>query len=162
MPLPLKKLLIKVLASVFTFFIIFKKIVVPILRVLTPAIRLTGRILFKIFIPSYDLYLQGKRIFLKFYCPLIAKHRLIHPFSRRYITHAVIVAISLLVVTANLNANEVKKDELIYMNVMTAVIDQEIPENFQEGPLETDSKKITRYLGSSFLSPQPQISYDPY
>lgn len=143
---------IKFILYIFRFFSLLKKVFLVLLKALIPFLKIIGRLLFKVIPPLYYLYLQLKRVFIYFYSPLFSKHRLIHPFSRRYLVHIVIIIISLAVVTANLNANEIKKDDFLYSNVFTSIVGEEIVENFEEGPIDNGTKKITRYLGSNFLT----------
>lgn len=113
--------------------------------------------LFTLVLPSYKTYLVGKKIINKFYAPQKSRNRVIHPFSRRYLIHVIIIALSFFTVTANLNANEVKREELGKTNLLASLVPTEDFGVEEEGPIIT-TKKITRYLGQTGVENKAQLS----
>jgi len=102
--------------------------------------------------------LAGKKITNKFYAPQRSRHKLIHPFSRRYLPHLIIVVISVFTIVNNLNAYETRREDSHQASIMAALITTEdlgIIE--EEGPIP-GGKKITRYLGQTGVATQPQVA----
>lgn len=63
----------------------------------------------------------------------------------------------MLVASANLNAYEIKREDVGYSSVLTSLAaPEELGTIAEEGPL-TDTKKITRYLGQSAVVSQPYM-----
>ena len=118
--------------------------------------KIFSKTLFHTILPFYRGYLISKRIFNRFYAPIVKKHKLIHPFSRRYLTHVIVIFISLFVVTANLNAHEVKRDDRQYSNVFTTVLSGDPFTEIEEDSTSPQPNKITRYLGTSGVESTPQ------
>lgn len=149
---------------------IFKKIIVKILsaalaviagigwilglagKILGAVLQGIGRVLFGIALPVYGLILSVKRILLKFYAPLEQRTRLLHLFTRRYFFHFTFIGIALMVVTTNLNAYEVKRDELTYSNVFTGLAQGDEYGDIEEvRPPETP--QVKRYFSGAALDP---------
>ncbi len=107
-------------------------------------------------LPLYKFYVIIKKIVNKFYAPQKIRHRLIHPFSRRYLTHTIIVVISLLTLTANLNAYEVRRAEFGETSIIAQLIttEEDLGLIEEEGPLDS-GKKISRYLGETGVEATP-------
>tara|TARA_Y100000310_G_scaffold173181_1_gene173310 strand:+ start:9812 stop:10999 length:1188 start_codon:yes stop_codon:yes gene_type:complete len=109
-------------------------------------------------LPIYKIYLIVKKVTNKFYAPEKIRHQLIHPFSRRYLTHGIIIIISIFTVAANLNAYEIKRDNFGQTSVMaTLIMTEDLGIIEEEGPLTT-GKKVTRYLGQTGVTAQPQVT----
>jgi len=121
--------------------------------------KISGKVLYKIIVPVYDVYLGVKRVFVKFYSPLLSKHKLIHPFSRRYLFHLSIIIISIFVTSANLNAYEIKREDIDYAS-SSVLISLAAPEELgmieEEGPI-VETKKVTRYLGQGAVESKPYL-----
>lgn len=122
---------------------------------------LLGRLLFKTTLPVYNSYLVYKRIFIKFYSPFQKKHFLIHPFARRYVIHILIIIISLIVTTSNLNALEIKKDDTGYTNILASLVQSDDYETiYEEGPI--DGASSSHYLNKNVVEKDLYIDYDDY
>ncbi len=124
-------------------------------------IQFSGHILFKITLPLYDIYLIYKRLFIKFYSPIQKKHSLIHPFARRYIIHILIIIMSLMVTTSNLNALEVKKDDTGYTNILASLVqqDEDYETIYEEGPI-SDTGAVSHYFDIPAVGMQPNTDND--
>lgn len=129
--------------------------------------KIAGKIFFKATLPAYNSFLILKRIFLKFYSPLQKKHSLIHPFARRYQIHILIITISFLVVTSNLNANEINLQDLPFDNILSKLApdDEEAAEVteyedtiYEEGPVNAQMSE--QYLETSGVGYDAFIDYD--
>jgi len=115
-------------------------------------------LLFGFILPLYKIYLVGKKITNKFYAPQKSRHRLIHPFSRRYLIHFLIIIISFLTLVANLNANEVRRENFGQTSVISALVTTEdLGLIEEEGPITT-TKKVTRYLGQTGVESRSQVT----
>jgi LysM repeat protein len=155
--LHLKKFAIKILADLFKVPGFLKKIGLPVIKPAVFVLKISGKILFKIIVPVYDVYLGLKRIFLKFYSPLLSKHKIIHPFSRRYLFHLSVIIISIFVTSANLNAYEVRREDVGYTSVLANLAtSEELGTIEEEGPI-TETKKVTRYMGQTGVESQPHL-----
>lgn len=162
MKLKIKQLLFQAAALIIKGFIIFAK------NVLTAPVRKAGRFLFSTTLPLYNLYLTLKRIFIKFYSPFQIKHKLIHPFARRYFIHFLVVIMSCLVTVSNLNALEVQKDASGYSNILSSLVvseyDGEEGEEYEilyeEGPIT--SFEENRYLGNGVVGGDVHIDFDDF
>ena len=111
-----------------------------------------------VILPTYKIYLSIKKLFNKFYAPQKSRNKIIHPFSRRYLIHLIIIAISFFTIAANLNANEVRRENFGQTSVMAALITTEdLGEIEEEGPI-TVAKKITRYLGQTGVESKAKLS----
>lgn len=153
-----KKLAVRALAFIFRNERIFGRLLLPFVKILGLFWLVARKTLFFGALPVYKVYLTAKRIFNRFYSPFVKKHNLIHPFSRRYLPHIIIVVISLFVVTTNLNAYEVKRDDLTYSNVFTAIISPEDLGSIEEDSLLPQSNKVTRYIGTTGVESKPQAT----
>lgn len=108
-----------------------------------------GKALFRITFPLYNIFLSLKKIFLKFYSPLERRHYFIHPFTRRYFIHILVIGITVSVSLSNLNQFEVRADDTSYNNILSTLIaDEEFEETFEEGPIET-TEVVSHYLEGS-------------
>ncbi len=116
--------------------------------------------LLKIALPFYKAYTAIKKVATRFYAPHKSRHKLVHPFSRRYVTHIVVIAAGLVAITANLNAYETRRDEYgqtsIIQNLAAA---EDLGTVAEEGPL-TSNKRVTRYLGQTGVSQTPSAGVD--
>lgn len=110
-------------------------------------------------LPAYKFYLSGKKIANKFYAPQKSRHPLIHPFSRRFLNHLVIIAISIFTVASNLNAYETKREEFSQTSIISNLVtNEDLGTIEEEGPLLNYPKKVTRYLGQTGVTSQPQTT----
>lgn len=155
--LEMKKTIIHILAFFIKIGNFVQKALAPIIHMI---IHVMGRLLFIAILPLYNLYLGAKRICIKFYAPLQNKHRLIHLFARRYITHILIIAISLIVTAANLNAYEVKKDETGYNNMLSKLVEKEDYDILQEEKQSERGMAIARYFKQNSIGQERGIDYD--
>ncbi|OGY53506.1 MAG: hypothetical protein A2912_05995 [Candidatus Buchananbacteria bacterium RIFCSPLOWO2_01_FULL_40_23b] len=110
-------------------------------------------------LPSYKFYLVAKKVLTKFYAPHKIRHRLTHPFSRRYLIHLLIVIISLLTTAANLDAYEIHHQDIGQTSIISSLV---APEDYsvtfeEEGPV-TATKRVTRYLGQSGVATEPRLT----
>lgn len=155
----LTTLIIKFLAGSFRSLIYIKEKSPRIAKTITKPLGMTGRfLLWVIILPIYKIYLTIKKIINKFYAPGKSRHHLIHPFSRRYLIHIIIIIISIFTVASNLNAYETRREEFGRTSIMAQLVTtQDLGTIEEEGPI-TSSNKITRYMGETGVSIQPQVS----
>ncbi len=69
-----------------------------------------------------------------------------------------IIIIAIFVVSANLNAYEVRREDIGYTSVIASLAGQTDLGVIEEGKVTTETKKISRYLGYAALESKPQIS----
>lgn len=126
---------------------------------ITKPLGLTGRfLLLVIVLPFYKIYLIIKKLINKFYAPQKIRHQLIHPFSRRYLTHFIIIVISFFTLAANLNAYETRREDFKKTSLVSALVTTEdLGTIEEEGPIII-GKKVTRYLGQSGIASTPQLT----
>ncbi|MDO8559494.1 MAG: peptidoglycan DD-metalloendopeptidase family protein [bacterium] len=117
----LRKILVKLLATTMRVAVAVLKLFSPVSRLAGVLLRAVGRAVFALLLPLFGALLALKRGLLKFYAPLEQRSRILHLFTRRYVFHVTFIGIALTVVTANLNAYEVKRDEFTYANVFTGL-----------------------------------------
>jgi len=153
----MKKTIIHILAFFIKVANFLQKALAPIIHMTT---HIMGRILFSVLLPFYNVYLYVKRIFIKFYSPLQSKHRLIHFFARRYVTHILIIVISFIVSTANLNANEVKKDDMGYKNILSKLVEKEDYDILQEERQTGSTLAASQYYNRSGVENKYGVDYD--
>lgn len=111
-----------------------------------------------VILPLYKEYLQVKKVTKKFYAPQLIRHRLVHPFSRRYLVHVALAVIGLFTVGSNLNAYETRREDVRQTSVVAKlVITEDLGIIEEEGPI-TESKKVTRYLGQTGVESKPQVA----
>lgn len=130
-----------------------------IVKVISKPLGGIGRfLLLMVILPLYKIYLIIKKITNKFYAPQKSRHKLIHPFSRRYLTHFIILLISFFTVAANLNANEIRREEFGQTSIIASLITiEDLGVIEEEGPI-TGPKKITRYLGQTGVESRTQVT----
>jgi len=142
----MKKNFVQLLAAIFKMSLIMKKIFTAFF--LRP-LHLMGRFLFLLLLPVYKIYVSQKRLFIKFYSPLQNKHRLIHPFARRYVVHVFIIFLCVLVAGSNLNAYEIKSVDEGYSNILTSIAGaEELGAISEEGPIKRYDS-ILRHLNKT-------------
>lgn len=111
-----------------------------------------------VILPLYKIYTAIKKLVGRFFALDKSRHPLIHTFSRRFLTHIIIIMISIFTVTINLNANEINRENFGQTSIMaTLITTEELGTIEQEGPI-TEGKKITRYLGQASIENIPQTS----
>lgn len=157
----IKIISIKILAGILNGLVYLKKYSPKIFKIMAHPFKTLGRILLLIAVlPFYRFYLTGKKLATKFYAPRQSRHWLIHPFSRRYLTHATIIIISFFVVVANMNAYETRQLDYgqtgIAANLYTT---EDLGAIAEEGPIPSGAR-ISHYLGQAGVSVQPQIGID--
>jgi len=130
-----------------------------LLRAIAKPLKKSGQFfLFIIILPIYKLYLTGKKLANKFYAPQKIRNPLVHPFSRRYLVHLIIIVITILITASNLNANEIRHEEFSQTSIVAALVSNEdlgIIE--EEWPLSSE-KNMTRYLGQTGVAAQLQVT----
>jgi len=111
-------------------------------------------------LPGYKRYLNAKKSFTKFYAPHISRHRLVHPFSRRYLIHLTIIVISSFVFASNLRADEVRRQDFGQTNIISKlIVNEDLGLIEEEGPLNNvGARKVTRYQGEAGLENKLQVS----
>ncbi|MFA6410918.1 MAG: peptidoglycan DD-metalloendopeptidase family protein [Candidatus Buchananbacteria bacterium] len=111
-----------------------------------------------IILPLYKFIILTKKVFNKFYAPHKRRHRIIHPFSRRYFGHIILIIISFLTIAANLNANEIQRDEFDKTSILASLVtNEDLGSIAEEGPV-ISNKKVTSYLGLTGIANKPQVS----
>jgi murein DD-endopeptidase MepM/ murein hydrolase activator NlpD len=111
-------------------------------------------------LPFYKAYLASKKVVNKFYVPQKSRHRLIHPFSRRYLSHFIVILIAAFTVGANLNANEAKREDLGETSILASLVTNEDLGNIaEEGPITTPNK-VTHYVTQAGVSLTPQTGFE--
>ncbi len=114
--------------------------------------------MFGLIVPLYKRYLDLAKIVFKFYAPQKSRHHLIHPFSRRYLNHIVIVIIGVFTLTANLNAFETRRENFGQKSIVAKLFAYEdLGGISEEGPISA-GKKTTHYAGLTGISLKPQIT----
>lgn len=108
-------------------------------------------------LPIYKIYLSVKKLTNKFYAPQKSRHRIVHPFSRRFLTHVIIITITLFTLTANLNAYETRSEDFEKSIAAALITTEDLGSIEEEGPI-APGKKITRYLGQTGVTTLPQVS----
>ena len=124
--------------------------------------RIMGRFfLIVVVLPLYKLYLTTKRLATRFYAPRLSRHWIIHTFSRRYLIHVVIILLASFTIAANLNAYETRQETTDQKSIAAELFAPEDLGRIEaEGPI-TETKRITRYLGSTGVEIQPAVTTDP-
>ena len=111
-----------------------------------------------VILPTYKFLTSLKKIINKFYAPQKSRHRIIHPFSRRYLTHLIIIFVSTFTIAANLNAYETRRDDLNEKSIIAALVTTEDLGSIEEqGPITSEQKAI-KYLGLTGVSIRPQVT----
>lgn len=123
-----------------------------------PLGRIGRFLLWILVLPIYKVYLIIKKLVNKFYAPQKSRHKFIHPFSRRYLTHLIIIVISILTVSANLNAYEAHREEFGQTSIISALVtNEDLGTLEEEGPI-SNNKKVTHYLGQTGVAAQLQVT----
>ena len=152
----LKKILVKLLATTMRVAVGVLKLFLPLARFTGATVRAIGRAFFTLLLPLFGALLALKRGLLKFYAPLEQRSRILHLFTRRYVFHVTFIGIALTVVTANLNAYEVKRDEFTYANVFTGLSRDTTYDDLEEvRPPATPV--VRRYLSQSAVAPGTRL-----
>ncbi len=122
-------------------------------------LKIVGQLfLLAVILPLYKLYLLSAKLFSYFYAPHKSRHLLIHPFSRRYLTHAIIIIITFLALASNLNANEARREEVGQTSIVASLVTREdLGLIMEEGPLPA-AKGSSRYLGQTAIGSQARIT----
>lgn len=153
----LRKILVKILATTMRVAVAVLRWSGPVVRISGRSLGLVGRILFTVALPVFGLLLSAKRGLMKLYAPLEQRSRILHLFTRRYVFHLTFVGIALTVVTVNLNAYEVKRDEFTYANVFTGLSRGDSFDALEEVQA-TAAPTVKRYYGATAVSPRPQLN----
>ena len=155
----IKTILIRVLTSSFRALIYLKDKSPNLAKAVTKPLKFSGRFfLWLIVLPFYKIYLVTKKIVYKFYAPQVSRHKLIHPFSRRYLVHLIIIIIAVFTLAANLNAYETHREDFGQTSIIAALVtNEDLGIIEEEGPISS-GKKITRYLGQTGVSTQLQVT----
>ncbi len=149
----LKKLGIKILVAVLDGLVYFKKISIIVLTwtVWKPLCWLGKTVLFSFIIKFYRLGLFAKiQWWDKIYAPV--KVKIIHPLTRRYVTHIVIALITIFSITSNISAKEASlenAEEVGRKSILFSLAYRDGMEDFvQETSELTGVKVATTYLSS--------------
>lgn len=149
--------------SIYILAVFFKGLVILYRRITSLLIKplvLLMRFLLASILPFYEGYTHAKRLFIKFYSPFQKKHRLIHPFARRYTIHVLIIILSLFVTSSNLNAVEIKTDDIGYSNILSHIASgEELGTIYEEGPLKQE-ESVMHYLNRSSVQRGENIDFD--
>lgn len=133
----------------------------PLLSLLGRALVAAGRLTLHAALPLYNVYREVKRVVLRFYAPLEIRHRLLHPFSRRFLQHVTVVVIALVVAAANLNATQAADEEIAQTRMVSALLGEgEIELLGETGPLPPAGPSVTRYLNAGAVAPVGQLAGD--
>jgi len=151
--------LIKALASTLRFLVYLKNALIKLAKLLSKPLKKIGRFLLLIIIlPLYKTGLSTKKLINKFYAPQKRRHRLIHPFSRRYLSHVILIILSALTVASNLNAYETRRENFGQTWILAYLVtNEDLGDVTEEGPI-TNSTKVTNYLGQNAVVAKPQVS----
>ena len=107
-------------------------------------------------LPLYKLSTDIRKVLSRLYAPPKIRHRFIHPFSRRYLTHLIIIAIGALTVIGNLRASELRRDDTNQQSVIaTLASDEDVSDIQEEGPI-TYTKKVSNYLNQTGVQERQQ------
>lgn len=113
--------------------------------------------MFSAILPGYKAYLNFYKVFSKFYAPHKSRHHLIHPFSRRYLNHIIIIIFAAFTVGANLNAYETRRENIGENSVVASLFaNQDLGTIAEEGPIGQTSR-TTNYIGQTGIGLKPQI-----
>jgi len=155
----LKIILIKIVAGLLHGLVYLKdKSPISLKFVLKPLSRAGKIIVIIIILPIYKLYLTIKKSANKFYAPHLSRHKIIHPLSRRYLTHIILVIMAIFTLAENLNAYETRQENFGQTSVIATIINkQDLGIIEQEGPILA-SKKITRYMSQTSVEQTDHIS----
>jgi len=128
-------------------------------KIIHKPLQAIGRFfLLALILPFYKNYLALAKQVGKFYAPHKSRHHLIHPFSRRYLNHIIIGFVAFFTLTANLNANEVKREDFGQTSVVASLFtNEDLGLDQQEGPV-TQSGKTFHYFSQTGVSTKPQIA----
>ncbi|MFA6381957.1 MAG: M23 family metallopeptidase [Candidatus Buchananbacteria bacterium] len=154
----LKNFLIKALAITLKGLAYLKDKLPFLARLLSKPLEKIGRLfLFFLILPIYKIYLTSKKLANKFYAPHKIRNRILHPFSRRYLTHLIIIVISIFTIASNLNAYETRLDELNQTSVIASLnTEEDLGAIVEEGPISI-SNKVTHYLGQTSVAVKQQL-----
>jgi murein DD-endopeptidase MepM/ murein hydrolase activator NlpD len=163
----LKKLGIKILVAILDGLVHFKKISIIVLTwtVWKPVRWLSKTVLFSFIVKIYRLALFAKiQWWDKIYAPV--KIKIIHPLTRRYVTHSVIALITVFSITSNIsakeasleNAEQIGRSSILY--ALTYNSDSELNDFVQETADMVGNTKATSYLDSDISFTLPAAALD--
>ena len=129
------------------------------MKLITRPLNWVGRFfLWLAVLPAYKFYLTAKKIFTRFYAPQASRHRLVHPFSRRYLTHLTLIIITSFTLAANLNAGEARRQDFNQQSVIfQLIVTEDLGSIEEEGPV-IQNNKVSRYLGETGAESKIQIA----
>jgi LysM repeat protein len=151
----LKKIGIKILVAVLDGLVHFKKILNIVLTwtVWKPMRWLCKTVLFSFIIKFYRIALFIKiQWWDKIYAPV--KIKIIHPLTRRYVTHSVIAMITIFSITSNISAKEASLEtveQIGQKSILFTLAYREDMENFVQETTELTGTKTT--TTTNYLSP---------
>jgi len=147
----LKKLGIKILVAVLDGLVHFKKISIIVLTwtVWKPLVWLCKTVLFSFILKIYKIALFAKiQWWDKIYAPI--KIKIIHPLTRRYVTHSVIALITIFSITSNISAKEASlenAEQVGQKSILFTLAYRDGMENFVQETSELAGVKVaTNYL----------------
>lgn len=133
--------------------VMFKKFVLFFLRAITRPLRWIGNAaLFSFILKIYKVYIFIKIKLAKYYLPV--KNKFIYPLTRRYVTHSVLILISLFAIAANIQAKEasLENSEYIGQKSILFALNKDSGEEFDELFEELVVEEITEDSGEKVLS----------
>jgi len=97
-----------------------------------------------------------KKIFDRLYAPQKRKNKILFIFTKRYLIHVTIIVLALSTVAANLNAYEIKQDDIGETSILSEIVFREdLGLIEEEGPLP-EGRRITSYLDPTAVESPPQ------
>lgn len=160
----LPKIVVKILA---TSLKVAVGIFPPMGRAAGKMLAPVGRILFLLALPLFGALVSAKRFITKLVGNPEGQSWILRLFTRRYVLHLTFIVLALTVVATNLNAYEIKRDELAYSNVFASLAFSDELAAIEE--IEASGTPSTRrYVGTSALEPnrfaalgEPEQELDP-
>ncbi len=146
----LKKIGIRTLLVAVKGLIYFKKIIITILiwTVVKPLWWFGKTVLFSLAIKIYKIYFFLKIKWDKIYAPI--KKKFIYPLTRRYVTHSVIIMITVFSVASNITAKEISLENVEQIGQKSILYNLSYAEENSEGLIqetaETSGAKTLSYL----------------
>ena len=154
-----KNLIIIVLVKTLKSAINFGRATPKLIKITAKPLKILGRfLLLALVLPVYKTYLVIRKISTKFYAPQKIRHRLIHPFVRRFLIHFIIIILATITFAANLDAYEVRRQDFGQTSIIASLVTPEdISLSVEEEGALPETKKISRYLGQAGVALEPHL-----
>jgi murein DD-endopeptidase MepM/ murein hydrolase activator NlpD len=144
--------LIKLLAGTLRSLVFIKDLMPSLVSATSKPLAKFGRFfLLTLILPIYKRYTIIKKLTAKFYAPQKSRHRLLHPLSRRWLIHALVWFIVFFVISFNVDASEVKRDDLGQNSIIGSLVDEDLGTIEVEGPVSS-ARRVTRYVGQTGIA----------